>query len=295
MAELLGRGKTTIGDEINRNGGRGAYDAKKADHRAYVRQWRKKRECNKVALSRELSHYVEKKLEMFWSPERIAGRLKEIDTHITYASAKSIRKYITKRPSLERFLFWNHVHKKSGKKYRKGETLTDRRFITERPLLFGSGHWEGDFIVSTHSTHVLLVLVETESFTTLIRLLPNRNNNLVNQAVVSMLRGYEVKTLTLDNDIAFGKHKELEEMLCAPLYFTRPYTSTDKALVENTNRWIRAFVPKKTDLRTLSHQQIDTIQHWFNHTPRQCLSFRTPFEVMLSSRLSLPVSVLDGR
>jgi len=277
IANVLGRGKSTIGDEIKRNGGRDNYCAKKAHRRAYIRRWRAKRHCNKIAVSREMTRYVEKHLRLLWSPERIAGAMRR-ELGI-YGSAKSIRKFIKKRSGLERFLFWNRVHKKSGPKRGKSGTLSDRTFIDHRPMIVSTGHWEGDFIVSKHNTTVLLVLVDMVSRTTLLRLLPNRNNDLVNQAIASMLESYEVRTLTIDNDIAFKKHKKLAGMLNAHIYFTHPYCSWEKGLVENTNRWIRSFLPKKTDLRSVTLDEIQTIEYWFNHTPRECLNFRKPSDL----------------
>lgn len=296
IADALNRGKSTIGEEVKRNGGRTHYSAKKAQHRAYLRRWRAKRGCNKVALSREMSSYVEQKLLLLWSPERIAGAMQR--NIGLYASAKSIRKFIIKRPSLERFLFWNRVHKKSGPKRAKGAHLSDRTFINERPAITTAGHFEGDFIVSTHNTTVLLVLVDIVTRVTLMRFLPNRNNDLVNEAIVSMLEPYTVQSLTLDNDIAFQKHRLLETMLQAPIYFTHPYCSWEKGLVENTNRWIRSFIPKKTDLRLVTIDEIQTIEYWFNTTPRQCLNFfsssdLSPYYATIPS-LSIS-SVLGGR
>ena len=59
------------------------------------------------------------------------------------------------------------------------------------------------------------------------------------------------------------------------------FRSNDKPLVENTNRWIRWFVPKRTDLRMISAQQIQHIEDWLNNVPRQCLDFATAREVAL--------------
>ena len=60
VARTLGRGLSTISEEVNANGGRTRYDAQKAHHRAYLKQWRKKRGCNKVAMDTHLKKFVEK-------------------------------------------------------------------------------------------------------------------------------------------------------------------------------------------------------------------------------------------
>lgn len=296
IGRTLGRGLSTVSEEVMGNGGRENYDAKRADHRAYLRQYWKKRECNKVALNGHVSRFVERKLSLGWSPETIRDRLR-IQSGIGYAGAKSIRKYVKKRHGLERLLFWGRNNRKSGKKRAKESFLydPDRKFIELRPrfALFEYGHWEGDFIVSTHNSWVLLVLVEKFSKTVLLSILQNRNNDLVNHAVTSLLAGRTVKTLTFDNDIAFGKWKELETMLGTHIYFCHAYHSREKGLVENTNRWLRVFVPKRSNIALYSKEYIQWIEKWFSHTPRQCLSGETPYEVMMRNEVGVNVVSLE--
>jgi len=296
IGRTLGRGLSTVSEEVRWNGGRSTYSAERAHRLAYLKQYRKKRNCNKVAMDGHLSRFVERKLSLGWSPETIRDRLK-VQSGLKYASGKSIRKYIKKRSGLERFLFWERNNMKSGKK-RSTETFLhdkDRKFIELRPFraMYEYGHWEGDFIVSKHNASVLLVLVEKFSKTVLLEVLPNRNNGLVNQTIVSLLRGRAVKTLTLDNDIAFGKWKMLEEMLTAKIYFCHAYHSWEKGLVENTNRWLRVFVPKKSNIALYSKEYAQWIEDWFNHTPRQCLDGKTPYEMMMGCEYQKEVESLE--
>ena len=296
IARTLDRGLSTISEEVKANGGREKYDAKKAHHRAYLKQWRKKRDCNKVALDGHLTRFVEKNLRRGWSPETISARLKK-QSGLAYASGKSIRKYIGKRHGLESLLFWQRTNKKSGKKRGNNTFLQDtgRRSIDERPLSaeYEYGHWEGDFIVSIHNAWVLLVLVEKYSKTVRLALLPNRTNNLVNDTVRELLSGYTVKTFTLDNDIAFGKWRELETLLGTQIYFCHPFHSWEKGLVENTNRWIRQFVTKKSDLASYAGWYIKWVETWFNHTPRQCLEGATAYEKMMGEEFRQTVCSLE--
>jgi transposase, IS30 family len=303
IARTLARGLSTISEEVNASGGRNNYNARKADHRAYLKQYWKKRECNKVAMNGDLSRHVEKSLGRGLSPEAISARIKE-EKRYEYTSGKSIRKFVDRRPSLERFLFWNRNNQKSGPKRKKGEYLhdPDRKFIEMRPIeaLYEYGHWEGDFIVSKHNSWVLLVLVEKYSKIIRLALLPNRNNDLVNETIVSLLKGFSIKTLILDNDIAFIKWKLLEKMLGSEIFFCHPYHSWEKGLVENINRWLRQFIPKGSDLSRLSIENIEWIEDWFNHLPRVCLEGRTAYEIIIekeSGRLvrSLEINLPDLR
>ena len=295
IARTLCRGVSTISEEVNGNGGREAYEAEHAHHRAYLKQYWKKKGCNTVAMDGALSRHVERSLARGQSPETISVRLKE-EQRYAYASGKSIRKFISRRSSLERFLFWNRNDRKSGRK-RKDASLNDpgRKFIDLRPqeALYAYGHWEGDFIVSKHTASVLLVLVEHTTKMTRCTLLPDRKNDRVNEAICSLLSGLSVQSLTLDNDIAFTKWRELEALLGASVYFCHPYHSWEKGLVENTNRWIRQFVPKKTNLALLGESEVSWIADWMNHTPRQCLNGRTAYEMMMEMEYGAFVRSLE--
>lgn len=287
IAKVLERGVSTVSEEIKRGMVNGVYIAKKAHHKAYVRQYNKKKDCLKVSMDTALYNHAEKRLKEGVSPEEISAETQSSKT-LQYASGKALRKFVhTRRPDLERYLFWNRNNKKSGKKNKKGTYLNDpgRVWIEQRHEDFylydlEYGHWEADFIVSTCNAYVLLVLVERSSKYTLIDILPNRKNTLVNERIESLLKHYMVKSLTLDNDIAFRKWRELSQRLSCPIYFTHPYHSWEKGLVENTNRWIREFVPKKSDISKLSKQYVMTIQNWLNNKPRVILDGHTASAIM---------------
>ena len=271
IAKTIGRGKSTVDEEIARGGGIEAYNYEVAHKRAYLKQYHKKKDCLKVALDSGLSHLTEYYLLIKdWSPETIATTLWR--KHTLKVSAKALYKYIYSRR-----LEWtlpNHNHRKHSSYPRS--LLLDRIFITDpKCIRTGYGHWEGDFIVSPHNTGVLLVLVERLTKETKVAYLPNRTNDLVNQTIRELLNGRTVFSLTLDNDIAFNKHTQLSQILKVPIFFTRPYRSTDKAIVENTNRWIRKYIPKGSDLKLVTEIQIKKALAWLNDRPRECLGWMT--------------------
>lgn len=296
ISRTLGRGLSTVSEEVNSNGGRKKYRAESAIRKAYWKQYRKKKDCNKVSCDGNLSRFVERKLEAGWSPGNISARL-EVQSGLQYASEKSIRKFIKKRSGLERFLFWHRNDHKGGSKRKNDIYLTDpdRKFIENRPIWaeLEYGHWEIDFIVSKFNSWVLLVCIEKWSKNLSLALLPNRNNDLVNQTLFDLLSGYRVKTLTTDNDIGFGKWKELESKLQTKIYFCRPYHSWEKGLVENANRWIREFIPKKTDLKSISSDFLNDIEMYFNNKPRECLQGFTAHEIMMKNECGKIVESLE--
>jgi len=241
------------------------------------RRWRAKQQCLKVAMDSFLVSFVEAKLEQKWSPKQISGHLR---TELGIScSAKAIYKFVESR-GLERYLFWRWNKKRGGPKRKTHKPVADgRKSIDLRPDTTGVvGHYEIDFIVSKHSSFVFLVVVDRYTKYTRIRLLPNRKRHMINAAFSEIFRGVPVQSITTDNDIAFHHWVELETIIQAPIYFCHPYHSWEKGLVENTNRWIRCFVPKRRDIASVTDEEIYEILSFINDRPRECISFRSPRE-----------------
>lgn len=287
IAEFLGRSVNTVSREIRKNCVDGIYDSKKASHKAYARRWRSKSQCLKVSMDSFLIVFVEKKLEEKWSPKQISGYLQR-EMNIR-CSAKAIYKFTESR-GLEHLLFWGWNKRRGGpKKQRNGLPKDGRTYIDERLEREGAGHFEIDFIVSKLSKWVLLVVTDYYTKKTWIRKLPNRKRDTIRAAFSSMFHGIVLKSITTDNDIAFTCWRELEVLLNTRIYFTHPYHSWEKGLVENTNRWIRCFVPKRRDIESVTDEEMLEIHSFINDRPRECIGFRTP-----SSYYSEMTVLLEG-
>lgn len=273
MARELGRSPNTISYELKNLRVSGEYLAKKASVKAYQKRRLARTMTNRVARNKELRAYVDEGLDKGWSPGEIAG------SSTVPVSKRTIYRYVTLY-ALQHKLYFKGKPKRRKYVYRRG-LIGERKWIEERILRDEIGHWELDFIVSSHSTSVLLVAVDTLSKRTLIKLLPNRTKKELSKALRTMFDGVAVKTILTDNDIAFTYWKYFEELLGAPFYFTHPYHSWEKGLVENTNKWIRHFIPKKTDLQTVTHEKIHEVLVYLNERPRAVLCYRTANEVYL--------------
>lgn len=274
IATFLGRSPNTIAHEIKKNSINGIYDAKKAQLKVNQRRWRAKRQCLKVAMDSFLVRFVEEKLELKWTPKQISGHLRA-ELGIS-CSAKAIYKFIEHR-GLEYRLFWRWNKKKGGPKRKKHSVSQDnRKYIDQRSVQNELGHYEVDFIVSKHSSYVLLVATDRLTKHSMVRKLPNRKRPTISQAFSDMFSGISVKSITTDNDIAFTHWRELETIIQAPIYFCHPYHSWEKGLVENTNRWVRCFVPKRRDIASVTQEDLDEIYAFLNDRPRECLGFKIP-------------------
>ncbi len=276
IAEVLGRSPNTISREIRKNSVEGEYVVEKAEVKVSQRRWRAKEQCLKVALDPFLCRFVIERLAKpyRWSPRQISGHLRE-ELGIQ-CSAKAVYKFAESR-GLEHLLFWGWNNKKGGRKRGHWKTKKDgRKYINARPVPTGLGHIELDFIVSKESTWVLMVAVDMLTKRVWVRKLPNRKRDTIRVALSCMFHGVELKSITTDNDIAFTCWRELEVLLNTQIYFTHPYHSWEKGLVENTNRWIRCFVPKRRDIGTVSKEELDEILSFLNDRPRECIGFKTP-------------------
>lgn len=274
IALLLERSANTVSREIKKNSVKGVYTAKKAHHKAYLKRWRSKTQCLKVAMNDFLYRYVDRKIRLNWSPEQISGNLKE--TYDITCSAKAIYKFAQSR-CLERYLFWGWNRKKGGRKHYSYDTPKDnRKYIDVRPVEVTTGDWEMDFIVSSQSTWVLLVVVNMVTKFTKVYRLPNRKRTTIMCALSIAFRGESVRSITTDNDIAFVCWKDIESLLHTHIYFTHPYHSWEKGLVENTNRWIRCFVPKNQDISLVTKKDLYDIHSFLNNRPRKIIGFKIP-------------------
>ncbi len=285
IAEFLGRSANTVSREIKRYSVKGIYTAEKARQKSSARRWRAKAQCLKVAMDSFLSVFVEEKLEKKWSPKQISGYLKrEYDIQ---CSAKAIYKFAESR-GLDHLLFWGWNNHKGGWKRGRWKTAHDgRKYIDERPVRNESGHFEIDFIVSKESRWVLLVVVDRLTKRTWVRKLPNRKRDTLRTALSRLFHGVDLKSITTDNDIAFTCWRELEVLLNTPIYFTHPYHSWEKGLVENTNRWIRCFVPKRRDIESVTEEEMQSIHSFLNDRPREVLGFRTASSYYLEAGVLL--------
>jgi len=78
IAAALGRAPSTVSREVRRNGGLESYRATQADQHAWDRA-RRPKPC-KLVVNRKLADIVAGKLQFQWSPEQIAGWLKQAYT-----------------------------------------------------------------------------------------------------------------------------------------------------------------------------------------------------------------------
>ena len=96
------------------------------------------------------------------------------------------------------------------------------------------------------------------------------------KVVRKLLLPYKNSLKTTDNGPEFTAHKDITKYLGVPVYFADPYCSWQKGAVENTNKLIRQYIPKKDSFDNYTDKRIMSIQKKLNQRPREKLNFSTP-------------------
>lgn len=294
IAELIGCHKSTISRELRRNCGEKGYRPTQADELAYDRQC----DAYRARIAWQTWQQVEQLLRLDWSPEQIAGRLK--DWKLPTVSHESIYLYVyadkRRGGSLHRHL---RSQKKQRKRYsgyiRRGQ-IPNRTSIEQRPQIVASkrrfGDWEADTIIGGRHRGGILSLVERKSKLTRLHKLETKAAEEMKDASIALLRPLvdRVHTITVDNGKEFVLHEQITAALAAPIYFAHPYASWERGLNENTNGLIRQYFPKKHDFTRITNADVQRVEDLLNNRPRKTLGFRTPNEVFFKERsVALPI------
>lgn len=291
IALQLGRHRSTIGRELQRNSGERGYRPKQAQQQSIQRR----QEKAKSRLSKEIWHIVNDLLREDWSPEQISGWLSA--TKNLQVSHERIYQHVAHDKQEGGTLY---IHLRCRKKRRKRYGSTDRRgkiknrvSIDHRPSIVEErsriGDWEVDTVIGRRGGAVLVTLAERKTRFSVIALAPDKRADSVKQALVQALLPCQdqVHTLTCDNGKEFALHQEFASTLQADCFFAHPYQAWQRGLNENTNGLIRQYLPKGASFDTLDTQDVKAIMEKLNNRPRKSLGFKTPKELFWGEYLTV--------
>ena len=290
IAIELDRSPSSVSRELKRNS---RSRAQYRPHRAHERALKRQLESHKrVRLkSHALRLEVERLLQLGWSPEIIAGRLRQ-RVDLPRTNYESIYQWIyEKSPTLISCLVRSHRARwPKGKRARgRPSKVPYRVSIDQRPALIFSrqqaGHWEADLIVGPGSS-ALEVLVERKTRFIRIRKIMDKTALSSRLALLCMLKPIPQSlrhSITYDNGSENHEHHLLNSTLGMSSYFCNPYHSWEKGSIENSNGLIRRFFPKRTNFDMIPDTDILKVESWLNSRPRKCLNFKTPAESFISS------------
>ena len=130
---------------------------------------------------------------------------------------------------------------------------------------------------------VLSVTVERTTRYTIMTKLKDRTATTKANAVIQQLQLFPStarRSLTADNGLENIQHQRVTQETGMPVYFCHAYHSWEKGTVENMNGRIRRFIPKGVSMDKISPTFVQAIENSLNTTPRKCLQYRTPREMM---------------
>jgi len=226
-------------------------------------------------------------LQKGWDPSQIAGRLaKEGSDLLVCAETIYAWIYASTWAIAEKL----YQYLRQGKKRRtknKGRSsqrskIPNRVSIHDRPIIVAEksrvGDWEGDSVLFTHK-HAINTVNERISSLVAFTKLTQKTALLTANAVINKLRPYIAHTITFDNGSEFTQHGLITKALGIDVYFADPYSSWQRGANENSNRQLRAYLPKRSDIRNLTQKELDNIAWELNNKPRRRLQWHTPQEV----------------
>ena len=293
IATQLGRSPSTISRELHRNGGATGYRAVKADQAAWGRARRPKR-C-KLACNRSLSRTIATKLRLLWSPHQIAGWLKreypEDESHQVSHETIYRSLFIQARGVLKKEL---QQHLRSQRAIRRSRHANQKRdgrgqiknavSIRERPASVEDravpGHWEGDLIAGSNNSYIA-TLVERQTRYALLAKVKNKDTESVVSALIKQAKKLPselYKSLTWDRGHELADHQRFTLATDIQVYFCDPSSPWQRGSNENTNRLLRQYFPKGTNLSVHSQAKLNAVARQLNERPRKTLEFETPAE-----------------
>jgi IS30 family transposase len=293
IARALRRSASTISREVGRNGGAAQYRATPSDQAAWDRAQRPK-PC-KLAGSPYLCRAISVKLTRKWSPQQIAGWLmrEHPDDAQMRVSHETIYRslFIQARGVLKKELLAHLRAKRSIRRSRhaslKGDGLgqiKDALSIRDRPASVEDravpGHWEGDLIAGSANSFIA-TLVERQSRFVMLAKVGNKDTRSVMTALIKQSRKLPrelYRSLTWDRGTEMSGHRRFTLATDIEVYLCDPQSPWQRGTNENTNRLLRQYFPKGTDLSLYSQAKLSAVARQLNERPRKTLDYETPAE-----------------
>jgi IS30 family transposase len=290
IARVLGRSPNTISRELKKvpSGYRAVYA------KIYTRRnlMYRRLQWSKIEKEPELKAYIIKGLENRWNPDEISGRMKK-EKKPWYASKSAIYEWLETARG-ERYKEYLYAYR-PGRRHKKKEEFRNpisNLVPIEKRTLGAShrtryGHWESDLVVSGRSgTGGLSTSIERKSRYLSALKINNYSSSEKQKTLTRLTQEFFVKSITFDRGVENAKHHELG----IPTYFCNAYHSWEKGAVENANKMLRTFFPKKTDFSLIPQEEINRIVSIINNKPRKVLNYMTATEVAVGGRVINRVS-----
>lgn len=288
IAKELGRAVSTVARELKRNRtDAGGYEPHRAHAAMLARRPRPKERI--LATDEELRGLVQGYLDKRWSPEQIVHELevehgRRIAVETIYQALYCPERVVQRDASLVLRTHRPHRRPRRRGDQRRPRFIVPITMIEERPAEVHErevpGHWEGDLIVGAFNRSAIGTLVErTTRYTMLIHLDGrSRADDLRDQLQVRFgeLPAELRRSLTWDQGSEMCHHHTIAETTGMSVFFCDPGRPWQRPTNENTNRLLRDYFPKSTDLRAHAAEDLARVSDELNRRPRKTLGWQTP-------------------
>ena len=142
------------------------------------------------------------------------------------------------------------------------------------------GHWEGDLIAGSGNSFIA-TLVERKTRFVMLAKVGNKDSHSVIQALIKQSRKLPkelYRSLTWDRGSEIAGHKKFTLATDIDVYLCEPHSPWQRGSNENTNRLLRQYFPKGTDLSIHSQAKLSAVARQLNERPRMTLGYETPAE-----------------
>lgn len=272
---------STISREIKRNSVKWEYKAKKPQIKSYQRRYFSKFQNMKISWNSEFRKYLEQKLKKGYNPLVIAHtrNIENSDFNISHTSIYNFL-YSFMWNNLCQYLATKRYNKKKYTIKTKKEMIKFRTPIENRPeninLRHNKGHFEADLIVSKKGDNsCFLTIIDRKTRLLRAKKLTNKKPSSVLKELKIFCSELNIESINFDNGLEFGLHHKL----WVKTYFCNPYSSWEKGSIENANKMLRRYFPKKSYLRDFSDKQLQKVVEKINSIPRKILDFKSPNEL----------------
>ena len=292
IAEQLGRDRSTVWRERRRNCHPDDGDYHAAMAHAYATERARRPKEFKLA-DNPLCAVIEAWMDQGWSPKLIAevlARDNPEDTLMT-VSHETIYQclYVQTRGSLRADLHTCLSTRRASRKHRgpdtrrgvfsSGEEFTIAQRPPEADDRAVPGHWEGDLIVGPNNSAIGTPVERATRFTMLLHLPGDHTADTVAAAMIeamSQLPEHLRRSITWDRGSEMANWRHIQLQLAAPVYFCNPHSPWQRGSNENTNRLLRFWFEKGSELSGYTKADLKRIQDTLNRRPRPTLNLDTP-------------------
>ncbi|WP_175010188.1 IS30 family transposase [Cellulosimicrobium sp. TH-20] len=143
-------------------------------------------------------------------------------------------------------------------------------------------HWEGDLVMGKRPSAVATLVERTTRYLKIVPLPDGIKAKDVSIAVARALFNVPpgmCKSLNWDRGREMADHAFLSALIDAPVYFCDPRSPWQRGTNENTNRLLRQYLPRRTNLAATTDDELERVQKLLNHRPRRVLDWASPDEL----------------